>query len=161
MAHLVAIHNLSGLLTAEITPNPRLQLYFYYGGDYAGREDEANPAPAPSARPSRRAEYDHRRMGRHVEGSFAAAAVGYGSRLLSNSACNTNTAPGYNGSSTGYYPGGSCGAQTRDVQEVTGGYWYDIYKGDPAACVRASSTAMRCARDGRARTVSAPRASRT
>jgi hypothetical protein len=39
---LVPIHNLSGLLTAEVTPNPRLQLYFYYGGDYAGREDEAN-----------------------------------------------------------------------------------------------------------------------
>jgi hypothetical protein len=57
-------------------------------------------------------------------------AVGYGSRLLSNSACNTISNPGYNGSSTGYYPGGSCGAQTRDVQEVTGGYWYDLYKGD-------------------------------
>jgi hypothetical protein len=60
----------------------------------------------------------------------SAAAVGYGSALLSNSSCNTNANPGYNGSSTGYYPGGSCGAQTRDVQEMTGGYWYDIYKGD-------------------------------
>jgi hypothetical protein len=50
--------------------------------------------------------------------------------LLSNSACLTNSAPGYNGSSTGYYPGGSCGAQTKDVQELTVGYWYDFYKGD-------------------------------
>jgi hypothetical protein len=56
--------------------------------------------------------------------------VGYGSRLLSNSACKTNTNPGYNGSSTGYYSGASCGAQTRDVQEGTAGYWYDLYKGD-------------------------------
>jgi hypothetical protein len=57
--------------------------------------------------------------------------VGYGSRLLSNTSCNTTSNPGYNGgASTGYAPGGSCGAQTRDVQEVTGGYWYDIYKGD-------------------------------
>jgi hypothetical protein len=57
--------------------------------------------------------------------------VGYGSRLLSNTACNTLATPGYNGGgSTGYIPGGSCGAQTRDVQEMTGGYWYDIYKGD-------------------------------
>jgi len=62
--------------------------------------------------------------------SSKAAAAGYGSRLLSNSACLTNATPGYNGSSTGYYPGGSCGAQTRDVQEITGGWWYDIYKGD-------------------------------
>jgi hypothetical protein len=51
--------------------------------------------------------------------------------VLSNSACNTNANPGYNGGgSTGYIPGGSCGAQNRDVQEITGGYWYDIYKGD-------------------------------
>jgi hypothetical protein len=58
--------------------------------------------------------------------------VGYGSRVLSsNSACNTVTAPGYNGgASTGFAPGGSCGAQSRDVQEITGGYWYDIYRGD-------------------------------
>jgi hypothetical protein len=50
--------------------------------------------------------------------------------LLSNSACLTNAAPGYNGSSTGFYPGGSCGAQTKDVQEATVGYWYDFYKGE-------------------------------
>ncbi len=59
-----------------------------------------------------------------------AAALGYGSRLLSNSACNSATAPGYNGGSTGYYAGASCGAQTRDVQEGTLGYWFDLYKGE-------------------------------
>jgi len=125
---LVPIHNLSGLLTAEIAPSPRLQLYFYYGGDYAGREDEANAGAttlgAPSAAQSTAGAWG---------GTWKApslAAVGYGSRLLGNSGCNTNTAPGYNGSSTGYYTGASCGAQTRDVQEATGGYWYDLYKGD-------------------------------
>jgi hypothetical protein len=57
--------------------------------------------------------------------------VGYGSRLLSNSACNTTANPGYNGGgSTGYIPGGSCGAQSRDVQELTGGWWFNIYSGD-------------------------------
>ena len=125
---LVAIHNLSGLMTAEITPNPRLQLYFYYGGDYAGREDESNPGASTLGAPS---------AAQNAAGAWGGtwkapslAAVGYGSRLLSNSACNSNTAPGYNGSSTGYYTGASCGAQTRDAQEATGGYWYDIYKGD-------------------------------
>jgi hypothetical protein len=125
---LVPIHNLSGLLTAEVTPKPRLQLYFYYGGDYAGREDEANAATTALGAPS---------AAQNAAGIWGAtwkapsvAAVGYGSRLLSNSACNTTTAPGYNGSSAGYYAGGSCGAQTRDVQEGTAGYWYDIYKGD-------------------------------
>jgi hypothetical protein len=63
-------------------------------------------------------------------GAPSASAVGYGSRVLSNTACNTTANPGFNGSSTGYYPGGSCGAQTRNVQEGTFGYWYDIYRGD-------------------------------
>ena len=145
---LVPIHNASGLLTVELTPNPRLQVYMYYGGDYAGREDESIPGVtttlgAPSAdfcatvsgtlTCSSTATAALAAAGGKWGGHWGApstAAVGYGSRLLSNSGCNAITAPGYNGSSTGYYAGGSCGAQTRDVQEGTLGYWYDIYKGD-------------------------------
>jgi len=125
---LVPIHNLSGLLTAEVTPNPRLQLYFYYGGDYAGREDEANAAATTLAAPT--AAESAAGLWGGTWKAPSAAAVGYGSRLLSNSACNANANPTYNGSSTGYYSGAGCGAQTRDVQEGTAGYWYDIYKGD-------------------------------
>jgi hypothetical protein len=120
----------------------------YYGGDYAGREDYANSAStslgAPSAdfcatiagvitcsaTPTAALVAAGGAWGGHW-GAPSAAALGYGSRVLSNSSCNTITNPGYNGgASTGYAAGGSCGAQTRDVQEVTGGYWYDIYRGD-------------------------------
>jgi len=127
---LSPIHNASGLFTLEATPNPRLSLYLNYGADYAGRNDwgvagSTTSLGAPSAAQSAAGVWG---------GHWAApsnAAVGYGSRLLSNSGCATNANPGYNGgASTGYAPGGSCGAQTRDVQEVTGGYWFDIYKGD-------------------------------
>ncbi len=126
---LSPIHNVSGLFTVEATPDPRLTLYLNYGGDYAGRDDQANPGAttlgAPSAAQSAAGVW-----GGHW-GAPSAAALGYGSRVLSNSACNTVTAPGYNGgASTGYAAGGSCGAQSRNVQEMTGGYWYDIYKGD-------------------------------
>ncbi|MGA2217693.1 MAG: hypothetical protein ABSG51_06385, partial [Terracidiphilus sp.] len=141
---LEPIHNLSGILTAELTPHPRLQIYAYYGGDYAGREDYGSTSTttlgAPSAEfctttgtctttPTAAQIAAGGTWGAHW-GAPSAAAVGYGSRVLSNSACNSTTAPGYNGSSTGYYAGGSCGAQTRDVQEGTIGYWYDIYQGD-------------------------------
>jgi len=145
---LEPIHNASGLFTLEATPNPRLVVYLNYGGDYAGREDfgvagSTTSLGAPSAdfcpntagafacttTPTAANIAAGGKWGGHW-GAPSNAAVGYGSRLLSNSSCNTTTAPGYNGSSTGYYPGGSCGAQTRDVQEITGGYWYDIYKGD-------------------------------
>jgi hypothetical protein len=145
---LAPLHNASGLISVEVNPNPRLQLYMYYGGDYAGRSDYGTTGVttslgAPSAdfcpktagafactaSPTAANMAAGGTWGAHW-GAPSAAAVGYGSRLLSNSGCNAVTAPGYNGSSTGYYAGGSCGAQTRDVQEGTLGYWYDIYKGD-------------------------------
>jgi hypothetical protein len=122
------IHNASGLITVEVNPTPRVALWTNYGGDYAGRADYGSTATttlvAPTAAQS---------VAGLWGGTWAApakAAVGYGSRLLNNSACNVIANPTYNGSSTGYYAGGSCGAQTRNVQEITGGYWYDFYKGD-------------------------------
>lgn len=148
---LAPIHNLSGLITVEANPTPRLLIYANYGGDYAGRSDYGASAltladPKPyfcekgvtaataatlcSASPSAAMIAAGGTWGSHFTATPAATAIGYGSRLLSNASCNTVASPGYGGSSTGYYPGGSCGAQTRDVQEVTGGYWYDFYKGD-------------------------------
>jgi hypothetical protein len=143
------IHNLSGLLTVEANPTPRLAIYLNYGGDYAGRDDYGvagvtTSLGAPSAdfcatisgvitcstTSTAALVAAGGKWGGHW-GAPSNAAVGYGSRLLSNSGCLTVAAPGYNGGgSTGYIPGGSCGAQNRDVQEVTGGYWYDFYKGD-------------------------------
>jgi TolA-binding protein len=124
---LTPLHNLSALGTVEIAPTPRLILYFNYGGDYASRNYSAGGttlgAPTAAKNPTTGL----------WGGTWAApskAAVGYGSPLLSNSACLTTAAPSYNGSSTGYYPGGSCGAQSKDVQEATVGYWYDFYKGE-------------------------------
>ncbi len=143
------LHNASGLVTIEANPSPRMAIYLNYGGDYAGRDDWGSagvttslggpsaffcPATAGAFACTKSPTAADFALGGKWGGSWAApsnAAVGYGSRLLSNSGCNTNTNPGYNGgASTGYASGGSCGAQTRDVQEITGGYWYDIYKGD-------------------------------
>jgi len=143
------IHNFSGLGTIEINPTPRLALYFNYGGDYASRDDWGAAGvtttlggPAAVFCPSTAGAFTCTKtptaadfaLGGKWGATWSApsnAAVGYGSRLLSNSGCNTNANPGYNGgASTGYAPGGSCGAQNRDVQEITGGWWYDIYKGD-------------------------------
>ncbi len=123
-----------------------------YGGDYAGRDDWSNAGAttlgAPTATfcptgftassqctasPTAAILAAGGKWGAHWATPTAQQAVGYGSRFplsSSNSGCNTTGAPGLNGSSTGYYPAGSCGAQTRNVQEITGGYWYDFYKGD-------------------------------
>jgi hypothetical protein len=146
--NLAPIHDLSTLATLEINPTPRLSIYFNGGMDYAGRTDFATATAttlgAPSAifcpttagaftcttSPTAADVALGGAWGGHW-GAPSAAAVGYGSRFLSNSACTSLAAPGYNGGgSTGYIPGGSCGAQNRDIQEYTAGYWYDFYKGD-------------------------------
>jgi hypothetical protein len=120
------LHNLSALGTVEIAATPRLTIYLNYGGDYAGRNSGVGTTlGAPSATQNATTKV----WGGHWSAP-AVAPVGYGSYYLSNSACLTNAAPGYNGGSTGFYPGGSCGAQTKDVQEATAGYWYDFYRGD-------------------------------
>jgi hypothetical protein len=145
---LSPLHNFSGLVTLEINPNARLAIYANYGIDYVGRNDWANPGattlggptatfcPTGFTSPSQCTSKPTAALlaaggtwGGHW-GAPSASALGYGSRLLSDSACPTTATPGFNGSSTGYYPGGSCGAQTRNVQEATAGYWYDIYRGD-------------------------------
>jgi hypothetical protein len=60
-------------------------------------------------------------------------AIGYGSRYAGVSAsCSAVANPGYASGSVGYtgIGGSGCGNNTRDVQEMTGGYWYDIFKGE-------------------------------
>ncbi|MGA3072000.1 MAG: hypothetical protein ABSD43_17480, partial [Terracidiphilus sp.] len=142
------IHNASGLLTVEATPTRRLTLYLNYGGDYAARADYANTAltlgdPTAtfcqtgvtaanastycSASPTAAMFAAGGSYGSHFTATPAMTAVGYGSKYASVSAsCAAVATPGYQSGSVGYLPGGTgCGNNTRDVQEMTGGYWYD------------------------------------
>ena len=70
--------------------------------------------------------------GSHFTNTAAITPIGYGSKYASVSAtCATVANPGLQAGSVGYLPAGSgCGNNTRNVQEITGGYWYDLYKGD-------------------------------
>jgi hypothetical protein len=151
--NLAPIHNGSGLFTLEANPTPRLTLYLNYGGDYAGRADfatkaltlsdptatfcetgvtAANASTFCSAKPTAAMFATGGSWGSHFTAAPAIAAVGYGSRYASVSpTCSAVGNPGLASGSVGYQPGGSgCGNNTRNVQEMTGGYWYDIFKGD-------------------------------
>jgi hypothetical protein len=150
---LAPIHNTSGLLTVEANPTPRLSLYLNYGGDYAARADYATTATTLgdptatfcetgvtaatastlcSASPTAAMFAAGGSWGSHFTAAPVLTAIGYGSRYASVSpTCSAVANPGLASGSVGYQPGGSgCGNNTRDVQEVTGGYWYDIFKGD-------------------------------
>jgi hypothetical protein len=138
-------------LTSKRTPRRAWRSTLNYGGDYAGRADFGTGSTGASTLGSPTAEFCPTTAGAFActtaptaadiaaggawgghwsTPAVGTTAVGYGSRLLSTPPATRLPAPGYSGSSTGYYPGGSCGAQTRDVQEATGGYWYDLYKGE-------------------------------
>ncbi|MGA7830170.1 MAG: hypothetical protein WCA21_04340 [Terracidiphilus sp.] len=152
--NLKPIHNASGLFTLEATPTPRMVIYLNYGGDYAARADyattaltltdptltfcetgttAANAATNCSAKPTAAMFAAGGSYGSHFTATPAIAPIGYGSRYTSVSA-TCAAAPGNPGlasGSVGYQPGGTgCGNNTRDVQEVTAGYWFDIFKGD-------------------------------
>jgi hypothetical protein len=151
---LAAIHNTSGLVTLEATPNPRLSLYLNYGIDYASRVDTAfssltlkdptptfcetgttaaNAATNCSASPTAAMFAAGGSWGSHFTATPAITAAGYGSRFASvSTSCAVQAIPGYASGSVGYtgIAGSGCGNNTRNVQEITGGYWYDLYRGD-------------------------------
>ena len=82
---------------------PRLDVYFYGGGEYDGRAASFDP----------------------VSGKV----VGYGAHGFNNSTCFTETVPK---DGSGFFPGtlgSTCTADTRELIEGTGGFWYRIYDG--------------------------------
>ena len=155
---LAPIHDLSGLLTLDWTPTRRMTLWANYGGDYAARADYSSnnttglsdPSPcfgsynvdqeciSPANMNAATLAANNGTWGGYWNPAVR-EAVGYGSRQAINywvadnvpSGCNVTAAPGYSGSSTGYYASAPayCVGHTRNVQEVTGGYYYDLYKG--------------------------------
>jgi hypothetical protein len=99
---LSLIHNASGLVFLEGHPTHRLDVYAYYGEDYAERSIADS----------------------------AAGEMGYGLYVSNDSGCATEAAPGTT-YGAGYSPGttGTCQSPTKDVQEGTAGYWFNFYSG--------------------------------
>ncbi len=104
---LKLLHGYSAMGTIEAHATPRLDLYFYYGTDGAFRNYSYSPS------------YTYLGIKPHTP-------YGYGNYSFNNSGCETEVVPG--GSNLPSNPG-TCAANTRDVQEITFGYWYDFYKG--------------------------------
>ena len=104
------LQNYQALLSLE-WHSPKWDFYGYGGGEYVGRTWYGTKP-----------------------GGFG--PVGYGSPLVNNNGCQTETLPGAPGQNfyttgAGYQPGvlGSCGAQTKSVIEGTTGFWYKPYNG--------------------------------
>jgi hypothetical protein len=107
---IALIHNFDALGSLTYHATPKLDIYANYGGDYVGR--------------------------RYFMTS-PTKATGYGSYLNVETGCGTEPVPGT--TVVGYTPANptNCTADTKDVQEFTVGYWYDLYRG-PAGRFRQS-----------------------
>ena len=96
------IHGFSALSTLEISPTPNFTTYFNWGLDYLDRDYVLN----------------------------GTTQVGYGTRSVNMSGCLVEPTAVTAGA-TGAAPvaPASCGANTKDISEFTGGYWWNIKNG--------------------------------
>ncbi|HYL86807.1 MAG TPA: hypothetical protein VE263_21455 [Candidatus Angelobacter sp.] len=110
---LAPIHSYAWLGTIEAHPNPKLDLFSYFGGEYAARTsfNFTNAAGHP-------------------------VPVGYGNALFNNSGCSTETFPVPSGTGIGQpsaptAPGGvaGCAGDIHQIVEGTLGFWHKIYNG--------------------------------
>jgi len=110
---LSLIHSYAWLGTIEGHPNPKFDIFAYYGGEYGARaaynftNAAGNPVP-----------------------------VGYGNALFNNSGCSTETFPVPSGTGIGQpsaptAPGalGGCAGDIHHIVEGTLGFWHKIYNG--------------------------------
>ena len=109
---LAPLRAFSALSTLEMNPTKRLNLYFNYGGDYVYREYWTTGTGTTAE-------------GYGVPGTFTNAPGMTG--------CNTPATA--SGGTTTYAGTGTCAANTKDVQEVTAGYWFNIHN-SPAGRLR-------------------------
>ena len=112
-ATISPLHGFSAISTLEMNPTSRLNLYFNYGGDYVGRDIacvDANGAPVDCS-------------------TAGAKEIGYGTYTVDMSGCNTENASSAANASGNPGAPSKCGANTKDVQEFSAGWWYNIYSG--------------------------------
>ena len=97
------IHGFSALSTIELNPTPRMMMYFNYGGDYLDRDYVLS----------------------------GTTQVGYGTRSVSMTGCLVEPTAVASAGATGADPTApsNCGASTKDVQEFTAGYWFNVVAG--------------------------------
>lgn len=107
---LEPIHSYQALGSLEFHATPKLDIYGYAGGEYAGRTDYAVTRVTAAGPPP----------------VLTTSGVGYGSRLNSNGGCVTETIPGNQNA-----PGalGSCQQDIRNIIEGTLGFWHRLYSG--------------------------------
>jgi hypothetical protein len=137
---LALIHGAHFLGRLEWHVTPKLDLYGYYGGEYAARTayvgyDTVKVTNTPAI-PGCGAVGQQPCPGGGIQPGYPALTTtsitlngigGYGSPYANNTGCSTETAP--TGTSAPG-AGGTCAGDTRFLAEATLGFWHKIYQGE-------------------------------
>src|SRR3984957_1245241 len=112
----------------EFTPNPKLQLYAYYGGEYGWRTaykgDDSITIPKTPAIP---ATATSPAIPATTLTAFKLNQIGgYGSPFANNTGCSTENPPSNQLTPSA---GGTCAGDTRLIMEGTVGFWHRVYQG--------------------------------
>jgi hypothetical protein len=137
---LAPIHNSAWLGSLEWHVNPKLDIYGYVGGEYAGRAAYTGyvsnvgtsatipvtltGTPAVGSNDPLTILYPETQT---TWKTSTSAIGGYGSPFANNSGCSTETAPGGTSAPGG---GGTCAGDTRYISEATLGFWHKFYQGE-------------------------------
>jgi len=113
---LALIRGGHGLGELEFHPNPKLDVYLYYGAEYAHRAAYQGYQTVSATTAG----------GVTTFRSSNTAFGGYGSPVANNSGCSTELPPSGSFTPSG---GGSCAGDIRLIQEGTIGFWHKFYQG--------------------------------
>ena len=132
---LSLLRTAQGLARLELHPTPKLDLYAYWGAEYAWRAGYkgynavtvTKTAAIPATPPTAGNPLGTPAIPATTTTTFALNGIGgYGNVAANNSGCNTEGVPlnSFNPSS-----GSNCAGDTRLIQEASLGFWYKFYQG--------------------------------
>jgi hypothetical protein len=113
---LALIRGEQALARLEIHPNPKLDVYFYAGNEYAWRAAYGAYQTVAVATAAGVSTYT----------SSNTKIGGYGSPFANNSGCSTEVLPTGTSAPGG---GGTCAGDIRNIVEGTFGFWHKFYQG--------------------------------
>jgi hypothetical protein len=122
------IRTAHGLGELEFHPTPKLDVYTYYGGEYAWRSAyQGYDSISITKTPAIPATMTSTAIPATTTTAFKLNQIGgYGSPFANNSGCSTETAPSNDLTPSG---GGTCAGDTRFIWEATLGFWHKLYQG--------------------------------
>jgi hypothetical protein len=124
---LALVKSAQWLGRVEFHPNPKLDVYAYFGQEYGGRAAYTGYQSVRFTTTTLTGTAPGAPVGTATTVTTSNTGIGgYGSPLANNSGCSTEVAPGGTGAPG---TGGTCAGDIRAISEATLGFWHKVYNG--------------------------------